>query len=150
MIPGWDLPLLSDCKRIGRDTQVSRIQEVIKKANKQVKILDMPSYGMVVIDLSEKVISHDELKDDLPIELNKFKKEVVRALTNNYKSISAALLIWNHIHIMGPSHGGSLIKIVLRTLSEIVKHKKPKYSLGQDLTDIKVGNTLSINIRLSR
>lgn len=152
LISGWDLSVISDCKRIARDTSASRIRKVIAKANQQIKQHPSSCYGIVVIDLSEKVPVCENITDCFPPELEVFRNEAVDALKFYYSSISAALLIWNEIHIIGPKGGGNLIMVVLRTRSKIVHHQKPKKAIPPsfDLNDIKVANHISFNIRLNR
>ena len=133
LISGWDLPVISDCKRIARDTSASRIRKVIDKANQQIKRHPSSCYGIVVVDLSEKVPVCENITDSFPPELEVFRKAAVDALRFYYSSISAALLIWNEIYILGPKEGGNLIMVVLRTRSKILHHQKPKNAIPSRL-----------------
>jgi len=151
LIPTWNLPIIAECKRIESETKISRIQEIIKNANRQIKNEHIPCYGIIVIDLSEKIINYNKLNDDLPTELNEIFEEIVKKLYKYYTSISAALLFWHQVTIMKPDQycPGKGISIFLRTQSKFIKHKNPLYPINNDLSKINFGNCFESHISLS-
>ncbi len=150
IINNWDLPIISECKRIAFDTSPSRIRTIISKANKQIKRHPTIGYGIVVINMTEKVPVRNEITDRFPPELELFKDEVINSLKFHYSSVSAALLFWNEIQIMWPYENSNLIMVVLRTRSEIILHQNPKIKIPStvELKEIKIGNMISYYIRL--
>jgi len=148
-IPSYKLPILAECKTINKETSISRIKNIISKANKQIKNENSKAYGLIVIDLSEKTINDNSLNDDIPDELKDIINETRIILSNKYyKSVSAALLFWPRVNILKPKNN-SLVKglyIASRTQSILIKHKNPIYELNEELDSLNFGNTVEMNI----
>lgn len=151
-IPGWSLPILSDCKRIAEATSPGRVREVIKKANRQIKRHNIPSYGITVIDVSEKVPLYDisSLSDDFPAELVPYKEEVSAALRTHYKSVTAVVLYWNEVAVLGSMDSPGRILLSLRTRSELLQHEHPRYPFAsdQDNSGLLIVGEVSFSIML--
>ena len=148
-IPSYKLPILAECKTINKETSISRIRNIISKANKQIKNENSKAYGLIVIDLSEKIINNNKIDDNVPIELEDIINETRMILSNKYyKSVSAALLFWSKISILKPEKisPGKGIYVYLRTQSILIKHKNPIYELKEDLDGLNFGNIVEMNI----
>jgi hypothetical protein len=148
-IPSYKLPILAECKTINKETGISRIKNIISKANKQIKNENSKAYGLIVIDLSEKIINNNKLDDNVPIELKDIINETRKILNNKYyKSVSAALLFWPRINILKPKNNslGKGLYIASRTQSILIKHKNPIYVLNEDLDSLNFGNMVEMNI----
>ena len=148
---GWNLPIICDCKKIGQETSLSRIRYVIKKANKQIKSHGMDCYGLITVDLTDKILVKENLSDTIPQEIIDFRNEAIKSLKKYNSSITAALLMWQEINILKPppDSKGNVIMVVLRTISEIILHSNPINSFSRefDLNELKIGNTISFIIR---
>ena len=146
LLPNWDLPIAIDCKRISRDTSTNRLGKVINKANKQVKALEKPCYGLVVLDVSEKVDNNSfELSDNIPSEIITLKDSVSIAISQENTSISGVLLLWDDFSIIETQKPrGSSLSLCLRRKNMLIQHARPKYPLGKDLDSVTIGNSLII------
>ena len=147
------MPVLAECKTINKETGISRIKNIISKVNKQIKNENSKAYGLIVIDLSEKIINNNnnnnKLDDNIPIELKDIINETRMILSNKYyKSISAALLFWPRVNILKPEKNslGKGLYIASRTQSFLLKHKNPIYVLNEDLDSLNFGNNIEMNI----
>jgi hypothetical protein len=154
-IPSWKLPIASECKRLAKDTKISRVSSVMKKANKQIKSSNTPGHGIAVIDASEKIengiLSNQFSNDGFPPELREIRKEVTKSLYSYNSSVSAALLIWQRISIMKSMEAESgHIFVVLQFHSSIVRHRNPLFPLGDDLSPLNFGNNVEFSITLHK
>ena len=98
-IPDIDNPVFIECKHL-RTLSKNRLQTVIKKANKQVKnaikATGIPSYGVVILDVSTPIIVQQVENDNLPPTLQEII-ETVRSILSGEKnrSIGAAVIVWD-------------------------------------------------------
>jgi len=145
--------VLSDCKRIAKGASPSRVREVIKKANRQIKVPGICCYGLVVIDLSEIVPMYDldTLSNGLPPELDDYNEEAVRSLQRFYSSVTAAVLLWNELSILGHPDRPGRVNVTLRTRSKVVQHERPKHPFDSelDISRIECVGTISTSILVS-
>lgn len=152
-IPGWDLPILSDCKRISSKASSSRMRRVIEKANQQIKAVGVPCYGLAVIELPEKVPTYDihTLSDDFPPELADFRDVAAHSLQTYYRSVTAVVLFWNEISILGSVDQPGRILVTLRSRSVVLKHQCPRHSFSADLdiSALQYAGEVSIPITVS-
>jgi len=146
-IPGWQLPIQAECKRVKRS---SRIKEAIEKANRQIKNVGQRCYGLVYIDVSEcakvpDLVDPLSLRDDkIPDEIVAIKNEVQRLLDRVYTSVSGVILLWKH-HIVLPMKDGGLL-FIFRYQNLLVRHRSPKEPLPEDTEQISVGYTNTVRI----
>jgi hypothetical protein len=149
LLPDWNIPVAMECKRINKDSSNRRIEKVINKANKQIKSLGKPCYGLVLIDVSDKVEISTELSDNVPLEITDLKEVILRAITNLNTSISAVLLIWDDFSIIEtPKPIGSNIALCIIRKNMLIHHKQPIYPIEKDLESITIGHSLIMSLKL--
>ena len=146
-IPGWQLPIQAECKRIRRGPRVKR---AIEKANRQIKNVGQRCYGLVYLDVSEcakvpDLVDPVSLKaDTLPDEIVALKNEVQRFLDRVYTSLSGVILLWKHQTVLPMNDGGLLF--VFRYQNLLVRHRNPKEPLPEDTEQISVGFSNTVRI----
>ena len=150
-IPGWELPVLSDCKRIAPETLAARVRWVIKKANQQIKRHKIPCYGVAVVDLSAKLPIYDlqTLSDNFPPELTACREAAIEALRAHYSSVSAVVLFWNEVAILGPEDGTKKILVNLRTRSELVQNQHSTHAFGSNLDLSRLRNAGEVQFSIT-
>jgi hypothetical protein len=76
-IPGWVLPIQTECKRVKKDAGYSRFKAVIRDGDRKIKRRSQRCYGLIYIDVSDRV---DKAKfgDSLPDEIAKIQETVQR------------------------------------------------------------------------
>jgi len=133
-IPGWKLPILSDCKRIAAARTARRVRRVIEKANRQIKEHSTPAIGVVVIDLSDRCPTFDlgSLTDSFPDELGEYRAAAQASIREWYTSVSAVVLVWNEISILRDAEADEFLLVTLRARSELLTHHCPVYPLELD------------------
>jgi hypothetical protein len=142
-IPEFDLPIIADCKRIAWGTKVSRMSKVINAANKQIKAVAIPCYGIVAVDVADKVSNPKEVSDEIPSTVQELIDEAQSAVAHSNSSVSGVLLIWNDFVRMGEPGVDPRSLVVLRRRSVLVEHKNPVRRLPKDRSSILVGNTIT-------
>jgi len=111
-IPGWQIPIQAECKRVKRD---SRIKGAIEKANRQIKNVGQRCYGLVYHDISEgakvpELVDLLSLRNNkIPDEIAAFKNEVQRLLGRVYTSVSGVILLWKRHTVLPMKDGGLLL-----------------------------------------
>jgi hypothetical protein len=149
-VPGWDLPLAVDCKHIGRGTSERRIDKVIQAANKQIKALGKPCYGLAVLDVSEKAENSSALRDEVPQAVEDLRQLAYQALSAYNTSVSAALLVWNGLTVIEPSQVPGSLVLCLSRRTTIVPHMAPRHPIGEDSSLISFGtNTVMVALRVA-
>jgi hypothetical protein len=145
-IPGVDLPIISECKTIGEDTLPNRIGQVIKKANRQIKTTGNAGYGIVFINLSQKLAMLRPLSEEIPPEIEEYIAEANRSISNVNTSVSAVVVYWTESGLLGDD--SSEIKMLWsRRRSHVLLHKMPIRPVNFDLDHLKVESTATIKLR---
>lgn len=135
------LPLVTDCKRIQRDSNDLRFAKVINKANNQVKKLGVQCYGIAVIDITEKVRNPNVFSDEIPQSVLHIKEIVSNAIQKDNSSISAVLLFWDDYVVHGDPRMSPDSLIAYRRRSQIVKHCDPMHNLPEEIRLFNLGKT---------
>ena len=146
-IPGLPFPVITDCKRVKKNTNDNRFYDIIKKANKQIKTSANSEncFGLVTIDVTDKIIAVRPLSDSLPSEIVHIGKLVESAIMQHNTSISAAIITWNDFTMLGrPPH--EITSVALRKRSHLIKHKQPINTLPDSSILEEIGNTVEFNI----
>lgn len=150
LIPGVKLPLIIECKRVGEDSSPERFLNVVKKANKQIGAENTDSYGILVIDITDRVRLYrrrtrwgKSWTHRVPEPLAEIRAAVRSALSRPrgssnvseptcfYSNISCAVLVWNEITVRPDTHGAN--KVVIRKRTEVISHRDPRHRLPEDV-----------------
>lgn len=120
-VPGLSMPIVADCKRVGRDSLIERFPKLITAANRQIKAHGVRGYGVAVLDVSDWVSDasaiqrtrdpqREPISDAVPVEISKAQAVCAGALRQHNSSVSCALIIWNEFLFIGPddAHGHTL------------------------------------------
>lgn len=134
------LEVLVECKRIQRESEPSRIRNVIKSANKQIKSYGESLCGLVVIDVGAQVTKPSELSGDFPREVVDFIKIVTRMLSNYHTSVSAVLLVWGD-YLINENLDNRHIAVILRKRSHLIFHPNAKTPLPKTSPISKYGRS---------
>jgi hypothetical protein len=145
-IPGWVLPIQAECKRVGKDAGYSRFQEVIAKANSQVKCTGQRCYGVAYLDVSHRV-DKASFGSSVPNEIAKIQEAVQRCLRLHYSSIGSVVLLWKEHTILPVRDGSERIACALQYRSHLIRHTVPKEPLPEDPEPIMLGYTSILHIK---
>jgi len=143
VVPAWAAPVVADCKRISRGSTGETLKSKIKKANKQIKQLGIDSYGLVILNASDLFPDVRALDDTIPPEISEVANLAQKVLSRYCTAISAALLVWDEVSVLGPDPHGRGVMFVLRTKSMTVEHLAPIRPLPEDSTPIRIGCTIT-------
>ena len=148
LVPGYPLPIYADCKRVRRDSSERRFAHIILKANSQVKrsALGRDSFGLVVIDVSDRVAAASSLTDALPCEIEHVAQTVQRSLIEHNSSLGAAILLWNDFAVMGEPPDQRVSAITMRRRSLMVRHRRPRMPLPDISVLADIGNTVQFKV----
>lgn len=134
-VPSLQLPIIADCKHIGRGASLNRYKKVVGKANSQIKALGEVGYGLVVIDAThqQKSIERPLSGDTMPQEIEQARLQIERVLQVSNSSVSAALLQWDSFVVLGnprvATNGHAMERsgavMFLRRFCEIIRHRRP-------------------------
>lgn len=141
-----DLPIATDCKRIKVDTQDNRFAKDITKANKQIKALNEECYGVVVIDISDKIRNPDVFSDEIPEEVERISRIVKSAILNFNSAVSGVLLIWDDYVMLGIPGKAPKSTFAYRKRNMVLRHSNPRKELPDGLNLFDLGNTLVYDI----
>ena len=145
-IPGWELPIEAECKRVGKDAGYSRFKHIIGDGDRKIKRRDQRCYGVLYIDVSDRM---DKAKsgDSLPDEIAKIQEEVQRCLHVHYTFIGGVILLWKGHTTRSVTDGRKEIACVLEYRSHLIRHRMPKEPLPENPTPIMLEYTtiLSVN-----
>lgn len=140
------LPLVTDCKRIQKDSSDLRFARVINKANNQVKKLDIKCYGIAVIDITAKVTSPNVFSDEIPQSVLHIAEVAINAIQNDNSSISAVLLLWDDYVVHGEPGISPTSLFAYRRRSQLLKHRDPVHKLPEDIHLFDFGNTITYRV----
>lgn len=140
------LPLVTDCKRIFKDTNNSRLSKVITKANKQIKKIAIDCYGICVIDITEKITNNNHFSDNIPQEVLDISSVVSKSIQTKNSSVSAVLLLWNDYVLHGIPETSPTSLFAYRRRGYLVSHSDPKYNLPKNIELFAFGNTITYRV----
>ncbi len=94
-IPGLMLPIYAECKNITTDNDNS-IKHAITRANKQLKAVSEPHYGIVVLNVAKPITLQQVVSDTPPQRVDEIIHLVKKCLTGKqHRSVGAVVLIWD-------------------------------------------------------
>lgn len=140
------LPIVTDCKRVNADTNDRRYAKVINKANKQIKVLNEKCYGVVVIDISKKIINPDNFSDSIPNEVERIGSLIQNAIRESNRCVSGVLLLWDDFVMHGIPGKDTHSLFAYRRRSRVLRHINPWQPLPEGVNLFKFGNTLTYRI----
>lgn len=144
------LPLVTDCKRIRKDTKDSRFSKIINKANKQIKALGIDCYGVAAIDITEKVTNPNVFSDEIPKSVLHISEVVSAPIREYNSSVSAVLLFWDDYVVHGEPGASPSSLFAYRRRSHVLRHRNPVHELPENVELFDFGNTLTYRIRWPR
>lgn len=101
VIHGVTLPIYVECKRLTTSSEAG-IQKRIRHANRQIKAVGEPCYGVVILDVSGAVGPIKSLSDKIPEAVRTILQYVERALTGpKNRSVGKVIVTWDDMGIMG-------------------------------------------------
>lgn len=127
-INNLDLPFVAECKRIKADTKDKAFGRVINKANNQIKKLKEECYGLVVINISDK-IKNSEISDKIPEEVERIINIVQNTIKSDNSCVSGVLLTWDEYKLFGIPGESTESTFFYRKMVTIVRHLHPKKEL---------------------
>lgn len=149
-IPGWELPVLADCKRLSKTPTKMTVKRLIEKANRQVKTVGQDAHGLVLLDASELTLSAvRQLSDDIAVEVLAIQDVVQRLLANHYTALSGVVLFWDELYVLCAEPRGRGAMMSLRTRSLVVRHSAPIRPLPQDPKPIGLSGEVSCFVRFA-
>jgi len=95
-ISEWQLPIQAEGKRIRKGTSYSPVKGAIEKANAQIKNAKQRCYGLVYLDVSDRVDVASLGNDELSNEIAAIQNEVRHWLNWFYTSVSGVILLWKY------------------------------------------------------
>jgi len=143
-IPRWQLPIQAEGKRIRKGTSYSPLKGAVKKANTQIKNAGQRCYGLIYLDVTDRVDSVNSENDAPPSEIVAIQQEVQRLLDRFYTSVSGVILLWKYYTILPMNDGGALCFVRYKSL--LIRHRSPKESLPEDNEPILLGYTNMLRI----
>jgi len=143
---GGSLPIVTDCKRLFKNTNNSRLAKIITKANKQIKKLDVDCYGIAAIDITDKIAQTDDFSDSIPQSVMEISKIIKKSIQRQNTSISAILLLWSDYILHGKPGESPRSLFAYRKRSYTIKHQHPKHKLPENFSLFDFGNTITYRI----
>jgi hypothetical protein len=147
-VEGWEFPVAAECKRLSKGPNRIRLQDVIKKANRQVRRAASPAYGVLYLDVSDWVSEQYSLGQsvDKPSVVQGWVAELLRQY---YSSLSGVVLLWRDV-IPGPMLSGeSAMLYILRCNSRFVRHGAPIRPLPDDSEKLELRFTIGVKLPFS-
>jgi len=148
IVPGWPLPILADSKRLSGKGLRNSINQHIKKTDKQIKSVAEPAYGLAILNVSALLVNPWSLSDSLPEEVVQLELGIRKELSKHHRSISAAVLVWDEMSVLGPEPNlPPFVMVAIRTRSLVVRHCAPNHVLPEDLGPVTVEFTVQTSSR---
>jgi hypothetical protein len=146
-ILGWQLPIQAECKRVGKDAGYSRFKHVIEVGNRQIKRRDQRCYGLLYIDVSDRV-DKTTFGDPRPDEIAKIQETVQRYLCMHYTSIGGVVLLWkgHTTHTLSTKDDRAARAYDLGYRSHLIRHRMPEEPLPGNAEPIMLGYTGILHI----
>ncbi len=146
-INGLPFPLVTDCKRVHASTTDRRFPKLIKKANKQIKNLNKPCYGLAVIDISEKVPGlKRQSSEQIPLEVTRICKILKQSLRQYCRSVSGVLIVWKENLLVPMTDGSGGTLCFIRQHSHLLQHQAPRRKLPGNRKDLMIAYTVMLKI----
>lgn len=145
-IDGLSLPLVADCKRVRNSTTERRFRKLVEKANKQIKNLGKPCYGLAVIDISEKVQNLQDQSSGMPQEVAGICAILEQSLRQLYTSVSGVLVTWGDNILVPMTDGSGGLLCFARQHSQLLLHKTPKRKLPDHQDPFLVAHTVMLKV----
>ncbi|HYI79534.1 MAG TPA: hypothetical protein VEW67_01580 [Thermoleophilaceae bacterium] len=141
---GGDAEVRGDVKRIRRSSAVSRVGEVIQKANKQVKKSE-PQGGGAVFILLDVPLRAAPSDDGVPQVVSHYAREARAAIRQHNSSINHVVLVWDDY----VTHGNfpDPVMYALRRRSIVLEHSAPRVSARLHAQQLEIGQTLVTTIK---
>ncbi len=146
VVPDLPISIVADCKRIGAAARDERVQRVIKDANRQIKELSGPHYGVAVLDVSERIPHDLRLSDAIPKVILELRDQAIATLRSQNSSVNAAVLIWDDSTVLGEPSEPSSSMVVYRRRSLMVPHAAPRNLFAMPPDTLAVGNTVTYRV----
>ncbi len=100
-LPGYALPVYAEAKNV-TTTNENSIKRIITHANKQLKNVSEPHYGIVVLNISKLIEMQSVNSDVYPEKVDEIIKLVTQSLSGGeHRSVGAAILIWDDFMQLG-------------------------------------------------
>lgn len=145
-IPMWERVVYAECKRVDRSSGDARFQQVIRKANSQIKARGLGNYGIVYIDISDRVDRHAP-GDEIPAAVLD-TVEIVKGLLRGefFSAVSAVILLWEKVAIRGDPAADAITLAALSRRNVVIRHPEPTVPLPQDVSPLLVESAATITI----
>jgi len=123
-VPSVFTPIFIECKHLWTSSK-RRIEDVVRKANKQLRKIRKKSYGVLLLDLNIPVkagkVSDDVLPNDLVERL-----EVIESSLSGKKnrSVGVSVIVWDDHMILGKPPEPTFV--VFRRRYKLINHQQPK------------------------
>lgn len=123
--PDINIPIFIECKHLWTNSK-NKIQQVIKKANKQIKKatedIGTPSCGVAVLDVSVPATVGQVENDTLSNKLQDMIDVIQSALNGQrYRSVKSVIVVWDDYMIMGEPPDRTLV--AFRRRYKRISHK---------------------------
>jgi hypothetical protein len=124
----FPLPVIIECKNLWTLNK-NRINSVTKKANNQIKNINIENFGVMVLDTSNLVPLKRVYDSEFPDEIKQIINWVSRALSEKNTSIGVCLVTWNDLMQWGEPIDPTVY--MFRKRVEAIYHKNPKQALSE-------------------
>jgi len=145
-VDGLPLSLAADCKRVRASTTDRRFPKLVNKANKQIKNLGRPCYGLAVIDVSEKVSNPESQSGKMPQEVVRICAILEQLLRQHCTSVSGVLVIWRDNKLVPMTDGSGGLLCFVRQHSHLLRHRDPKHKLPESQDPFMVAYTVMLKV----
>ena len=147
-VPGLDLPIIADCKRVKSKSALRRLRDAISTANRQIKAVNSAGIGLVIMDISGKVPNPEMFSDAVPLEVEQAAVEVSRSIKEFNSSVSGVILVWTDFLIRELFEPRHKLFVVLRRRSKVVSHAAPKVPLPPGIAEFLPGHSVVFEVHL--
>lgn len=152
-VPGFDIPLVVECKHIGADTNIENLSVIVRKANTQIKNHGLDGYGLAVIDITDRArcfirrfTPRGGYRHYTPPEMTEAERELRRILYANNTAVGGAALLWNEIRLRPE---GAKFRLVINKKVRFVAHRAPLRRIPDDLVVLIEQGAGAISLRLA-
>lgn len=146
-MPDWPMAVLAESKRLSHGASGNTLHARLRKANNQIKAVGEKAFGIVILNATDLVSELKAGNGEVPSEISRIESWVQKLLSRHYTSISAAVIVWDELMVMGPEGPGRVVCVYLTTQSRVVLHLRPIHPLPDDYGSIGISGQLSFVIR---
>lgn len=136
-VPGFDLPLIMECKHVDADTSASRFPKLVNHANKQIKAHARDGYGVAVLDITPRArhLMYQEHPGrsrhyGLPVDVLDAERATAAAMQTDNSAVSGVVFVWNEIQFVDER---SRLRIAIRRRARFLAHSAPVRKVPDDL-----------------